>query len=61
MRQFAESMVALAPVKSRKARNQFLRGCDLWTERLRKKGFINVEERQVLRRRIADACIAALM
>lgn len=61
MRQFAESMVALAPITSRKARNRFLKGCDRWTERLRKKGFFDIQERQALRNRIADACIAALM
>ena len=61
MRKFAESIVAVAPVTSRKARNRFLRECDQWTERLRMKGFINTQERQALRCRIAEACIAAQM
>lgn len=60
MRQFAELMLALVPITSRKARNRFLRGCDQWAGRLWKKGLISIQERQALRSRIADACIACL-
>lgn len=61
MRAFAEAIIATASVTNRKSRNRFLRECDRWTNRLYKRDFISLQERQELRMHIAAACLAALM
>ncbi|AUO23194.1 hypothetical protein [Pseudomonas sp. NC02] len=61
MRAFAEAIIAIAPVASRKSRNRFFRECDRWTNRLYKRGMISLQQRQELRRQIAAACLVALM
>lgn len=61
MKTFAEAVIAIAPVASRKSRNRFFRGYDRWTNRLFMRGFINLHERQDLRKQIAEAYLASLM
>ena len=61
MRKFAEAIIAVAPVATRKSRNRFFRNCDRWSNRLFKLGLINLIQRQELRRDIAEAYLATLM
>lgn len=61
MKHFAETVIAIAPVKTCKSRNRFFRKYDRWTDRLLRLGLIDLEERQDLRRHIAGAYLATLM
>ncbi|WP_421526345.1 hypothetical protein [Pseudomonas yamanorum] len=61
MRNFAEAVIAIAPVASRKSRNRFFRDYDRWTNRLLMRRLINIHERQDLRKQIAEAYLASLM
>ncbi|MBJ2271203.1 hypothetical protein JFT60_27890 [Pseudomonas sp. MF6772] len=61
MKHFAETVIAIAPVKTRKSRNRFFRKYDRWTDRLLRLGLIDLEERQDLRQHIAGAYLATLM
>lgn len=61
MRAFAQAIVAIAPVTTRKSRNRFLRECDRWTNRLYRRALISLQQRQELRWQIAAACLVALM
>lgn len=61
MRNFAEAVIAIAPVASRKSRNRFFRDYDRWTNRLLIRRLINIHERQDLRKQIAEAYLASLM
>jgi len=61
MKHFAEEVMAIAPVQTRKSRNRFFREYDRWTNRLLRLGFIDLDERQDLRLHIAGAYLATLM
>ena len=61
MRAFAQAIVAIAPVTTRKSRNRFLRECDRWTNRLYRRDLISLQQRQDLRWKIAAACLVSLM
>ncbi|WP_104902955.1 hypothetical protein [Pseudomonas sp. LH1G9] len=61
MKHFAEAVIAIASVQTRKSRNRFFREYDRWTDRLLRLGLIDLEERQDLRRHIAGAYLATLM
>lgn len=61
MKNFAEAVIAIAPVASRKSRNRFFRDYDRWTNRLLMQRLINLHERQDLRKEIAEAYLASLM
>lgn len=61
MRKFAEAIIAVAPVTTRKSRNRFFRDCDRWSNRLFKLDLISLHQRQELRRQIAEAYLASLM
>jgi len=61
MRAFAEAVITIAPMASRKSRNRFFRSYDRWTTRLLVRGLINLHERQELRKQIAGAYLASLM
>lgn len=61
MKNFAEAVIALAVVSSRKSRNRFFRDYDRWTNRLFRCRWINLHERQDLRKQIAEAYLASLM
>lgn len=60
MREFAEAIVAIAPIATRKSRNRFFRDCDRWSNRIFKLGFISLHQRQELRCQIAGAYTASL-
>lgn len=61
MKLFADSIISVAPVATRKSRNRFFRGYDRWTNRLFKLGLISLSQRQELRKQIAGAYIASLI
>lgn len=65
MKHFAEAVIAIASVQTRKSRNRFFREydrwTDRWTDRLLRLAIIDLEERQDLRRHIAGAYLATLM
>ena len=61
MREFAEAIVAIAPVATRKSRNRFFRDCDRWSNRLFKLDLISLHQRQELRQQVAEAYLATLM
>lgn len=61
MKSFADSIISIAPVATRKSRNRFFREYDRWTNRLFKLGLISLSQRQELRKQIAGAYIASLM
>ncbi|WP_416363407.1 hypothetical protein [Pseudomonas sp. NFX183] len=61
MKNFAEAVIAIVPVASRKSRNRFFRDYDRWTNRLLMRRLINLHERQELRKQIAEAYLASLM
>ena len=61
MKNFAEAVIAIAPMGSRKSRNRFFRDYDRWTNRLLMRRLINLHERQDLRKQIAEAYLASLM
>lgn len=61
MKNFAEAVIAIAPVASRKSRNRFFRDYDRWTNCLLMRRLINLHERQDLRKQIAEAYLASLM
>lgn len=61
MNNFADAVIACAPVASRKSRNRFFRNVDRWSNRLFLKGLINLQQRQELRLLMACAYIATLM
>jgi hypothetical protein len=61
MKNFAEAVIAIVPVASRKSRNRFFRDYDRWTNRLLIRRLINLHERQELRKQIAEAYLASLM
>jgi hypothetical protein len=61
MRHFAEAVIAIAPVSSRKSRNRFFDDFDRWSNRIFRKGLINIYQRQELRLQIAGAYLATLM
>ena len=61
MRNFAEAVIAIAHVSTRKSRNRFFRDYDRWTNRQFRRGRINLHERQELRKQIVEAYLASLM
>jgi hypothetical protein len=61
MREFADAIIAVAPVATRKSKNRFFRDCDRWTNRLLNLDLIDLTQRQDLRRHIAEAYLAKLM
>ncbi|MEX5496663.1 hypothetical protein ABFV51_26005 [Pseudomonas asgharzadehiana] len=61
MRNFAEAVIAIAHVSSRKSRNRFFRDYDRWTNRQLRCRRINLKERQDLRKQIVEAYLASLM
>ncbi|PVZ19971.1 hypothetical protein SAMN05660463_00842 [Pseudomonas sp. URIL14HWK12:I9] len=52
---FARAIVDTAPIHSRKSLNRFLRRVDRWSNRLYRKGLIDLAARQDIRRHIAGA------
>lgn len=61
MRNFAEAVIAIAHVSTRKSRNRFFRRYDRWTNRQLRRGRITLHERQELRKQIVEAYLASLM
>lgn len=61
MKYFADAVIAIAPVQTRKCRNRFFREYDRWTDRLLRLGFIDLKTRQDMRQHIAGAYLATLM
>lgn len=55
MSHFAESIIAIAAVNKRRGRDRFIRDWDQWTERLFRKGLIDIDDRHQLRKDIVDA------
>ncbi|MBB6287691.1 MULTISPECIES: hypothetical protein [unclassified Pseudomonas] len=61
MKYFADAVIAIAPLITRKSRNRFFRKYDRWTDRLLRLGFIDLKTRQDMRQQIAGAYLASLM
>lgn len=61
MRNFAAAIITMAEVSSRKSRNRFFRDYDKWTNRLFRVDLISLQQRQELRKQIAEAYLATLI
>ncbi|PRA34191.1 hypothetical protein CQZ99_21260 [Pseudomonas poae] len=61
MKYFADAVIAIASVQTRKSRNRFFREYDRWTDRLLRLGLIDLETQQDMRQQIAGAYLATLM